>query len=536
MKRIYLLLLSILSGLLLALSWPERGINLLAFFAFVPLFFVQQQLGNTRKRGMFWLAWLSFFIWNALTTWWIWYSTDVGSVLAILLNSLFVAVVFYLFHVSKKKLHQNKKGFIILLFYWISWEYFHMNWDLTWSWMNLGNVFASSPKWIQWYEYTGTLGGSAWVILVNILIYHLLKNLLVDKDRRKAIVNGSAAILAVVVPIIISYIIYNNYEEIENPVEIVVVQPNTDPYNEQYNLDPELLLNKNLSLAKEAITEKTKFVVFPESTLYDGRYSIWEENLWRSPLLQKVHQFTKENPHISVVIGASTHRNIPDGEKKTNAARKYRNSEKYYYSYNTAFLIDTSYIIQVHHKSKLTPGVEIMPSWGILKPIESFAIDLGGMVGTLSRDDGTVVFEDQERQKVSPIICYESVYGEFVTETILKGAQLIFVITNDGWWGNTPGHRQHFLFSVLRSIETRRSLARSANTGISAFINQRGDVFQKTQYWEPAVIVQNLNMNNELTYYVKNGDYIARISVLVSALVLLLSFTQGFLRNRRSDN
>jgi len=533
MKRIYLVLLSVLSGLLFALSWPERGFNLLIFVAFVPLFFIQQQLGDNRKRGMFWLAWLAFFIWNALTTWWIWYSTDVGSILAIALNSLFVAVIFNLFHLSKKKLYQNKKGFIILLFYWISWEYFHLNWDLTWSWLNLGNVFAGSPKWIQWYEYTGTLGGTTWVILVNILVYRFLRSLF-DKQRTMAIKNGSFIFLAAIVPIVISYIIYYNYEEIENPVEIVVVQPNTDPYNEQYDQDPEVLLARNLSLAKEAVTDKTRFVVFPESTLYDGRYSIWEENLWRSPLLRQLQDFIFENPELSVVIGASTHRNIPEGEKKSNAARKFRNSDHYYYSYNTSFLIDTSKIIQVHHKSKLTPGVEIMPSWGILKPIENLAIDLGGTIGTLGRDKHTVIFEDMGQIKVSPIICYESVYGEFVAETIREGAEMIFVVTNDGWWGNTPGHRQHFLFSILRSIETRRSLARSANTGISAFINQRGDVFQKTQYWEPAVIRQNLNANNKLTYYVKNGDFLARISVFISALVLLISYTQGFLRKRRS--
>ena len=533
MKRIHLILLSLLSGLLFALSWPERGFNLLIFVAFVPLFFVQQQIGDNRKRGMFWLAWLAFFIWNALTTWWIWYSTDVGSILAILLNSLFVALIFNLFHISKKKLYGNKRGFVILLFYWISWEYFHLNWDLTWSWLNLGNVFAGSPKWIQWYEYTGTLGGTAWVIVVNILVYHLVNSLLMRKAKRMASIYGSVLLFVVFAPIIFSSIIYNNYEEVINPVEVVVVQPNTDPYNEQYDLNPEILLQRNLSLADQAITDNTNFVVFPESTLYDGRYSIWEENLWRSPLVNNLHAFIKTRPQLSVIIGASTFRNIEEGEKRTNAARKYRNADKYYYAYNTAMLMDTSKIIQLHHKSKLTPGVEIMPSWGILKPIESLAIDLGGTIGTLARDEHIVVFEDNAGNKISPIICYESVYGVFVAKTIREGAQLIFVITNDGWWGNTPGHRQHFVFSILRAIETRRSLARSANTGISAFINQRGDVFQKTKYWEPAVIRQNLNLNSELTYYVKNGDYLARISVFVSALILLISYTQGFLRKRK---
>ncbi len=534
MKKIHLILLSIVSGVLFALAWPERGFNPLAFVAFVPLFFIQQYLGDYRKKGMFWYAWLAFFIWNALTTWWIWYSTDIGSLLAISLNSLIVALVFLIFHLSKKKLYQNKKGFFILVFYWISYEFFHMNWDLTWSWLNLGNVFAGSHKWIQWYEYTGTLGGTAWVLVGNIAAYHLIRSLLINKNNREALINGIVLVLLIGLPISLSYIIYYNYEEIENPVEVVVVQPNTDPYTEQYNMDPEVILEQNFELASQKITDNTKFVVFPESTLYDGRYSIWEDNLWGSPLLQKVKLIFDKYPHISIVIGASTVRLIEDGEQKTNAARKFTNSDGYYYSYNTAFLFDSTEQIQKHHKSKLTPGVEIMPSWGILKPIEYLAIDLGGTTGTLGTEDHPVVLWGSDGVVISPIICYESVYGEFVVNTIREGAQLIFVITNDGWWGNTPGHRQHFLYSVLRAIETRRSVARSANTGISAFINQRGEIFQKTNYWEPAVIRQEINTNSALTYYVKNGDYIARVSVFISALLLIISFSQGFLRKRKS--
>ncbi len=533
MNRIQLLLMSILSGLLFALAWPERGVSLLIFVAFVPLFFIQQQLGDTNKKGVFLYAWLAFLIWNVLTTWWIWYSTDVGSILAMMLNSLFVAVVFYVFHLSKKKLYSNKRGFIILLFYWIAWEFFHMNWDLTWSWLNLGNVFASNPKWIQWYDITGTMGGTAWVILVNILAFHFIKLLLAKSYGLKLAINGAALLLCLIVPMIYSYAVYTNYIETEDPIEIVVVQPNTDPYTEQYESPARELLEKNIQMAREKITDSTVFLVFPESTLYDGVRSIWEDALDRSPLITRVQDFANEFPHVSIVIGASTHRLIGSNEKRNHAARKFTNSEGYYYSYNTAFLIDTSDYIQIHHKSKLTPGVEIMPSWGILKPIESFAINLGGMTGTLATDEYPVVFNNLTNTKVSPVICYESIYGEFVAKTVLEGAQFIFIITNDGWWGNTPGHRQHNQYAVLRAIETRRSIARSANTGISAFINQRGDISQKTEYWEPAVIRSKLNKNDTLTYYVKNGDYIARAAAFVSALILLISFTQGYLRKKK---
>lgn len=532
MKTKYCLLLSVLSGILLTISWPENGFTPLIFVALVPLFFIQQYIGDNNKRGMFWYSWLAFFLWNILTTWWIWNSTLSGALMAFVLNSLFIAVIFQLYHVSKKKLFDNKKGMLILLFYWVTWEYIHMNWDLTWSWLNLGNVFASKHTWIQWYEYTGSLGGTAWVIIVNILIYNIIAGLLNKIKSIKIIISATVLVFIISVPLIFSIIIYNNYHEKENSVDVIVVQPNIDPYNEQYSLSYEKILDKNLELASRLINDSTDFIVFPESAIQED---IWENWLGSSRSLKTIKKALTRFPNTTIVIGATTYRLLKEGEEMTNAARKFSKSNGHYYAFNTAILVEDAQDFQLHHKSMLTPGVEILPSWWILKPIEKFAIDLGGTTGTLGREDQPVVFTNSNGKKVdvTPIICYESVYGEFVANSVKLGAGLIFVITNDGWWGDTPGYRQHFLFSVLRAIETRRSVARSANTGISAFINQRGDILQQTEYWKPAVIQQTLNANYELTYYTKNGDFIARISAFISALLILIAFTQGYLRKKK---
>jgi len=537
MKIKLLLLLSLLSGLLLFASWPVNGFTPLVFVALVPLLFIQQYLGDNNKKGMFWYSWLAFFLWNILTTWWIWNSTLSGALMAFILNSMFTAIVFQLYHVSKKKLFNNSRGTFILLFYWITWEYIHMNWDLTWSWLNLGNVFASKHIWIQWYEYTGSLGGTAWIIVVNILIYNIISRIINRVNNIKVIVSTVWLVTVVIIPLIFSINIYNNYQEKENPVDVIVVQPNIDPYNEQYSLPYEEILDKNLELAFKLINDSTDFVVFPESALQED---IWEEWIDRSISLRTIKKALIKYSNSSFVIGATTYELVKKGEKKTNAARKFTKSLDYYYAYNSAILVENDQDFQVHHKSKLTPGVEILPSWWFLKPIEKLAIDLGGTTGTLGREDQPVAFIDSsDSTGISPIICYESVYGEFVANSVKLGAGLIFVITNDGWWGNTPGYKQHFLFSVLRAIETRRSVARSANTGISAFINQRGDILQKTPYWETAVIKQTLNANYEQTYYTQNGDYIARVSAFVSILLLLIATTQGFLKKtglKKNDN
>jgi apolipoprotein N-acyltransferase len=531
MKRSVLLLLSILTGLLLAAAWPEKGVTLLLFVAWVPLLLVQQELGDTGRKGMFWYALLAFFVWNTLTTWWIWNSTGAGAVAAWFFNSLFMALVFYVFHLSKIKLFGNKRGTAILLFYWITWEYFHMNWELTWPWLSLGNAFASQHKWIQWYEYTGVLGGTAWVFVVNFLVFTAIRSILL-KDWLRMIKNALAVGLLLVGPIIFSYSVYNHYNEQLNPVEVVVVQPNIDPWNEEFSLPHQVVIERNLKLAAPLITDSTRFVISPESAIQEG---IWEHQINYSSSIAEIRRFIKPYPEMAYVIGASTWRMIGKQEKKTNAARKLPEGDRYYYSYNTAFLIDNSGYIQLHHKSKLTPGVERMPSYGILKPLEKLAVNLGGVVGTLGWDDQPVVFQPAHQDtKVAPVICYESVFGDYVARFVRRGAELIFVITNDGWWGNSPGYRQHFLFSVLRAIETRRDVARSANTGVSAIINQKGDVLQRTKYWTPAALKATLNKNDKMTFYVQYGDYLARVAAFVSGLLLLISFTQGYLKKRKS--
>jgi apolipoprotein N-acyltransferase len=189
--------------------------------------------------------------------------------------------------------------------------------------------------------------------------------------------------------------------------------------------------------------------------------------------------------------------------------------------------------IQLYHKSKLVPGVEKMPFPTLLKPLEKYAIDLGGMPGSLGvQDERSVFVSYSDNKKVAPAICYESIYGEYCGEYINKGAGLIFIITNDGWWKDTPGYRQHNSYARMRAIEHRRSIARSANTGTSCFINQRGDMEQATDFWVPAVIKATLNYNEEITFYTKYGDYIARVACFLSVALLLLAVANKFNKNR----
>jgi apolipoprotein N-acyltransferase len=190
---------------------------------------------------------------------------------------------------------------------------------------------------------------------------------------------------------------------------------------------------------------------------------------------------------------------------------------RYYYCHNSALLIDTVNM-QHRNKSQLTPGVEAIPEWmGFLK---NYSLTMGIARGTLKTDPEAQVMAFGDH-KVGVAICYESAFGEYVGSFCKKGADLLFVITNDGWWGDTPGYRQHFEFSKLRAIESRRCIARSANTGRSGFFNQRGDVLQQTEYWVPTAIKETLKANTKVTFYAKHGDYLSRIAVYLTFVLLI---------------
>ena len=566
MKNISKISLALLSGLLIAASWPTSGFTPLIFIAFVPLIFLQDNINSQqstvnsqqstvkKKDNIFLFSFLTFLVWNSLTTWWVWNSTPAGSIAMILLNSTFMATTFWLYHITRKKIFHNKGGFFLLILFFLAFENLHLTWQLNWPWLNIGNVFSHNHTWVQWYEFTGTAGGTIWVLLANILAYKVIKSQKLRNSETQKFNNSSTPQLlnssyphtlnssnphtlnssnphtlnssypqillflaVVLIPIIASKIMYHSYEEKGEAVEVVVAQPNIDPWNEEFRLSAAEILNRNFGVAEPLITENTRFVVSPESSIHEN---IWLEkiNYYRS--INESKLFSRNN-NVTYIVGASTLGMAYD--KNDFAARKFYDADEYYYSYNTALSINDTADIQIHQKSRLTPGVEMMPSWWFLRPIKNLAIDLGGTVGTLKSEDTVTVF-NYGKYKVAPMICYESVFGDYVTDFVRNGANMIFVITNDGWWGNTPGHRQHFEMSKLRAIENRRSIARSANTGISGFINQRGDVVKCSNYWEPTALRNTINVNDEMTFYSRHGDYIYRAASFIAILVLCFTF------------
>lgn len=533
------LLLALLSSVLLWLGWPPITLNFILFLGLVPLLAMEDRLAAEvpgRSFPLVVLSFVSFMVWNGLTTWWISYATVPGALMAIVLNSLLMTLPIFLFH--KVKRHAGRLfGYIALVCFWLSFEYTHLNWDAPWPWLNLGNGFASSRDWIQWYEYTGTMGGTLWVWVVNILIYETLAAAWprrfprLEETRGKASILGAIAGLCIIIPIVISILIKPANQPLRSDGNIVVVQPNIDPYYEKFDESTfSTQINTLISLSEQGMDSNTRLIAWPETAIAE---SINEQNLLTYPSITQIKAFLSRHPKVKLIAGINSYTIYNLESQRTPTARPFPNSRAYLDIFNSAVLLDTSAAYEIYHKSKLVPGVEKMPYPRFLGFLEKFAIDLGGSSGSLGSQDSSMVFNIGNGVVAAPIICYESIFGEYVSSFVRKGANVITIITNDGWWENTPGYRQHLEYGALRAIETRRFVARSANTGVSAFILPSGDIISETGFWTPAVLKSRYVLNNQLTFYVRHGDFIAKIALFVSIIMFLIAIFGGVVKKLR---
>lgn len=526
------LLLSLLSGVLLKFSWPETGWVPVIFVSWIPLLLVHESL--VRERGsynnlkMFGFAFLSFLVWNVGATWWVVNASMGGALLAFFANSMLMAGVFTLFHASRRRFPFVRAVWMLPVF-WLAFEFLHHDWDLSWPWLSLGNAFAGMHQIVQWYEFTGSSGGSLWVLIINITLAGAYIKIR-DKSGNPLPAIRSA-LLILIVPVALSLVIYLNVDDKGVPVKVAVIQPNVDPYNEKFSRDLQNSQLENfLRLAEKVTDAETRWLLGPETALAG---SIDERFLDEDPRILRIKEWMGKYPKLNILMGAETHKIFTPGEELSSTAREISASNGYYYdAYNTAVLINAEGI-KVYHKSKLVPGVEQMPFPEIFRHIEALAIDMGGTTGTLGIQDERTVFPGMDSSgHAAPSICYESVFGDFMRKYVAGGADFIAIITNDGWWGDTPGYKQHLAYARLRAIENRRSIARSANTGVSCFVDQRGDIHQAQPYWQEASISGIIHLNPGRTLFSLTGDVLGRSMVYLAVILLVWSYYSSWQRRK----
>lgn len=519
------ILLALASGFLLALSWPTSGFSPLSFIGFVPLLLAEFDIrkDNFKKKNLrtFGYAYFSFLIWNIVTTYWLYYSTPFGGIFAILANSLLMSLVFLIYHIIAKKVaFTAASSFFVAL--WLSFEKLHLGWEFSWPWLNLGNVFANDINLIQWYEYTGTFGGSLWILISNFILFKGILLYIQHKDKGILIRTGLRFILIIGLPIIVSLIIKPEINS-ENTIETLVLQPNVDPYAEKYTTDDKGISKSLLELTKPFLNEKEQLLIAPETVFAEG---VDIKNYRFSQARKFSQQLFAQNEKLNILYGISMYEILRD-KTQLSPQSNFLREGIWFNDYNSAVFERKDTEQEFYHKSKLVVGVENFPYQSTLKPLlGDIMIDLGGTVAMKTTQDERSVFELNNGSVVAPIICYESVYGEFVNGYVSNGANALVIITNDAWWEETQGHKQHWSYARLRAIETRRAVARSANTGISGFIDKDGTILEKSKYDEKTILKYDLPLYEGKTFYVKSGDYIPRISNFLALFIFLFAVTR----------
>jgi len=539
-KQTYLL--ALLSAFLLWLAWPPIPFTTpLLLIGLVPLFIALDDISKSDRprqgKRIFLTAGLTFLIWNSASIYWVYNAISAynGPIVAIPvslipfgLGALLMTFAFWLYYRLGK--YVNKKiAYLGLISFYIALEYLQQTWDLAFPWMTLGNGLAGMHQLAQWYDFTGIYGGSLWILTSNILAFEAYKKYKSQTGYLKFRTAGTWA-LVVAIPIIISLTKYFTATQKGTPSNVVVVQPNIDPYLKLTEITPAQQINILTHLSDSIAQPNTEYIIWPETAI--PNYAD-EAQIRNSPDFITLQNFLSKYKNGTLITGIESVKVYAD--KKTITS-KYNEQQGFYYdNFNSAMQVENSPNVQFYHKSKLVPGVEKMPFPKVFSFLDGVFAQLGGTVGGWGWQEKPSVLYAQSGIGVAPVVCYESLWGDWIGQQVKEGAQFIAIITNDGWWGNTSGKDQHQMYAKLRAIETRRDISRSANTGISCFINQRGDVTQSTRWWTRTALKGNINLNDEITFYVKSGDIIAKLLSLSAILMALIIPYKKWINKRKPN-
>lgn len=535
MNKYSLLILSVAGGFFSALAWTDWCPGLILLVSFTPFFLIGEYLaenpGKYSAGTYFTYLVPGFVVFCIISLGWIRVVSIVAAVGVIVVLSFLMAFVLWAAFGIRQRAGRTAGNLSIIAF-WLAFELLCLKFDLFSPWVNLGNGLAKDIMFIQWYEITGTSGGTLWILLSNLLLSSVLACLFTH--GRKMILPFTIWIAVIILPVSISLHRFFTIEPADSaPAEILIIQPNIDPYTEKFSTPFEKQVEKVVSMAGSEITAKTRWIMTPETTVDDP---VNEKSISTNKYVQMMRSLTVDNPGVAVVTGMVTFIPYsPDKWATYQADDQIESPGLQYEIFNSALLIDTGKPVRIYHKSKLVAGFETSFSPGVARVLRKLLPQLGGTNRNYGTQDERISFKHPvNRDKSAPVICFESVYGRHVADYVKNGANMLFIITNDGWWKNSSGYKQHLSYASLRAIETRRPVARAANTGISCFIDLKGVITKRTGWWSAETIRGDLVPETRITPYVRYGDYILYIGLLISVSVVLFVLILFPLKKKRS--
>ena len=495
--------MALTAPVLLSLSFPPFNASILQIPAFMVLF--QLSLLCETKREVTYYAYPSFVLWNLFSTYWLMMATVAGGLAAILANAAIMMIPLLIIrHLFKSALHPLLSA-LFAASTWVSYEFLHHNWDLAWPWLTLGNGWSNLTGVIQYISVTGVFGISFWVVLTASIFFLWIKS-----QSNQLLIAGCVAFLLFPVFSIFAMMGMQNSEE--NPTEVVIIQPNSDSY-QPIGGHPTLdsLIDKLLTLSDRERTDQTDLIIWPENAIST---SLTIENRYFERISDSLKVWNTQ-----LITGSGFFDLYEDGERP-QVYRETQNGAAYNV-YNAALFFRPDHPTEVYKKGELVPIVERFPFVEFFQKIDYFEwVDWASLSGYGLGTTANLF--DVNGNQTPALICYDSVFPGWVNQFVKNGADFLTIITNDGWWGDSHGHIQHFAFARLRAIEHRMWIARSANNGISGIISPDGKVQIETEYWTEDAFRFTVYGNSSPTFYSRFGNWIGYLSVIMMMIGVVL--------------
>jgi len=530
------LVLPIFSGLLLGFSFPPFHFGWLAFVGFVPLIFATDKAENYRQ--VLKLSYFAFLVFNMIVIYWIggWTKESdpflmIGGAALVLCHPLFFTIPMLVYHFVRKRL--AKISIFLFPFLYLSFEHLHSTTEVAFPWLTIGYSQSYNLADIQFASFTGLFGLSFQILLVNCFVYFALATWLsesvtpVDYHKRDRI--RIAASLLVVIALIIAPEIYgdvtlNSSRKTEYPdkLKVAIIQPNIDPYA-KWNGDIDQIMQIYEKETYKLESDKADLVVWPETAI--PIYILLPQlSYYRNSL-----QTFLDTTNTSLLSGLPLAHYYSDNDSVEPSSHYDEFVHKYYDAYNGAALFEPhSDVRQTYGKIILVPFGERIP-YADAVPFLIKPLSWGVGISNWARGKDTTVFKLRNGITFSTVICYESVFPNYVRQFVKKGADFLVIITNDGWYGKSSGPYQHAAYAVLRAVENRRAIVRAANTGISEFIDPYGRfIGNQTKLDERTVLTASIPISHQMTFYSEHGDWIAHVAEVVSFGVILFGLFLKF--------
>ena len=511
---------SVLTGVLLGVSFPSYPfirLELLAWFALVPLLV---SLRNVERAGeLFRRVYIAMLLFCLISLWWVTLATFPGGALTILAQAFFLTIPLFGFYAIKKM-----AGFHFALFslpfLWVAWEWAYMQQDLSLGWLTFGNSQANLNLMIQYADLTGVWGISFWLVWFNVLIV-----LAVTGSRKDAFRSVAVMALMILAPLLYASSVMPQDglpAAGSRKLRVTLVQPDIDPHEKWLHNNSVDIMDRYYTMTNRAVREnRPDLVMWPETAIpfyiLDHAYADDLQTLrsslrgWNASLLTGFSDI--------VYYSAAAH---PDPENTDQSMKRY------FETFNASMLLEPGNgTPQIYRKMRLVPFAERVPYVDYFPWLGHLTFSLVGLNGWGKGSDTTIMQLNSTgngKVKIANIICYESIFPGLVTEFVRKGAEVLTLVTNDGWYATSYGPYQHLAIGTLRCIENRRAMARCANTGLTVVINKYGRIIAEIPWWQEQTLTAEVPLESRLTFYTSNPDLLPKAAAAITGVLFLIAF------------